>query len=49
MIMGIPNNRAPGYDEVSVSVIKDCLLHILPIITSIINLSLESSIYPCAW
>ena len=49
VIMDIPNNKAPGYDKVSVSVIKDCLPHILPIITSIINLSLKSSIFPRAW
>ena len=47
--MDIPNNKALGYDKVSVSVIKDCLPHILPIITSMINLSLESSIFPRAW
>ena len=49
--MEIPNNKAPGYDKVSVSVIncKDCLPQTLPIFTSIINLLLESSIFPCAW
>lgn len=49
VIMAIPNNKAPGYDKVSVSVIKDCLPHILSIIASIINLSLESSTFPHAW
>ena len=33
----------------SVLVIKDCLPHILPIITSIISLSLELPIFPRAW
>ena len=47
--MDIPNDKAPGYDKVSISVTKDCLPHILPFITSIINLSLESSIFPLAW
>ena len=49
VIMNIPNNKAPGYDKVPVSVIKDCLPHILPIITSIVNLSFQTSIFPHAW
>ena len=48
-IMDIPNNKAPGYDKVPASVMKDCLHHILPTITSIINLSWESSTFPRAW
>ena len=32
VIMGIPNSKVPAYDKVSVSVIKDCLPHILPFI-----------------
>ena len=32
VIMGIPNSKDPAYDKVSVSVIKDCLPHILPFI-----------------
>lgn len=32
VIMGIPNSKVPAYDKVSVSVIKNCLPHILPFI-----------------
>ena len=49
VIMDMPNNKAPGYDKVSISTIKDCLSHILPHITSIINQSLETSTFPSAW
>ena len=49
VIMDMPNNKAPGYDKVSVSVIKDCVPHILHIITSIINQSFASSVFPHAW
>ena len=47
--MNISNNKSPGYDKVPVLVIKDCLTYILPVITSIINLSLETSIFPRSW
>ena len=49
VIMDMPNNKAPGYDKVSFSVIKDCVPHILLIITSIINQSFASSVFPHAW
>ena len=49
VITEMPNNKAPGYDKVSVSVIKDCLPHLLPIIISIINESFASSVFPRVW
>ena len=48
VIMDMPNNKAPGYDKVSISVIKDCAPHLIPIITCIINQSFASSVFPHA-
>ena len=45
----MPSNKAPGFDKVSISVIKDCLPHILPSITSLINSSFTNSTFPKAW
>lgn len=47
--MALTSNKTPGYDKVSVSVIKDGLEHILPTITSIINHSFTFSIFPRTW
>ena len=47
--MGMPSNKAPGYDRVPLSVIKDCLPSILPTLTELINSSLTSSSFPKAW
>ena len=48
-IRAMPSNKAPGHDKITISVIKDCLPHILHSITRIINLSLASSTFPRAW
>ena len=48
-IRAMPSNKAPGHDKITISVIKDCLPHILHWITRIINLSLASSTFPRAW
>ena len=48
VIIDIPNNKAPGHHKTPLSVTKDCLPHILPIITSIISLSLGLPINPRA-
>ena len=48
-IRAMPSNKAPGHDKITISVIKDCLPHILNSITFIINLSLASSTFPRAW
>ena len=49
VIMDMPNNKAPGYGKVPISVIKDCAPHLIPIITRIINQSFASSVFPHAW
>ena len=40
---------APGFDKVPISVVKDCLEHILPTLTDLINHSLSSSVFLLAW
>ena len=49
VILAMPSNKAPGFDKVPLFVVKDCLAHILPAITNIINSSLANSIFPRAW
>ena len=45
----MPANKAPGFYEVPISVVKDCLEHILPTLTDLINHSFSSSVFPRAW
>ena len=47
--MAFPSDKAPGYDKVPMSIIKDALLSILPIVTDIVNCSLLTSVFPTAW
>ena len=47
--MAMPSNKAPGFDKVPLFVVKDCLAHILPAISNIINSSLANPIFPRAW
>ena len=49
MIATMPSNKAPRYDKVPMSVIKDCLEHILPVITKLLNNSFNQSVFPKAW
>ena len=49
VILDKPANKAPGFDKVSISVVKDCLDHILPTLTDLINHSFSSSVFPRAW
>ncbi|CAB4039843.1 Hypothetical predicted protein, partial [Paramuricea clavata] len=49
IISSMPNNKAPGSDKIPIRVIKDCIVPILPVITSIINTSLTTSAYPIVW
>ena len=49
MIATVPSNKAPGYGKVPMSVIKDCLEHILPVITKLVNNSFNQSVFPKAW
>ena len=49
VILDMPANKAPGFDEVPISVVKDCLDHILPTLTDLIDYSFSSSVFPRAW
>ena len=49
VVMLFPSDKAPGYDKIPMSVIKDALPCILPIFTLIVNRSLLSSVFPAAW
>ena len=49
VVMSFPCNKAPGYDKVSMAVIKDALPCILPILTDIVNSLLQSSIFRNEW
>ena len=49
VILDKPANKAPGFDKVSISVVKECLDHILPTLTDLINHSFSSSVFPRAW
>ena len=48
-IMAFQSNKAPGHDKVRMSTIKDALPCILPVVTDIINRSLQTSVFPSAW
>ena len=49
IVSSMPTNKSPGIDQISMRVIKDSLPAILPTITSIINASLVSGIFPRDW
>ncbi len=49
IVMSFSSNKAPGSDKVSMSVIKDALPCILPILTQIVNCSLLTTVFPTAW
>ena len=48
-VMSFSSKKAPGLDKVTMSVIKDALPCILPVLTDIVNRSLLSSVFPVAW
>jgi len=48
-VMSFSTNKAPGFDKVTMSVIKDALPCILPVLTDIVNRSLLFSVFPAAW
>ena len=48
-VMSFSSNKALGYDKVTMSVIKDALSCILPVLMDIVNRSLLSSVFPAAW
>ena len=49
VILSMPSNKSPGYDKISMRVIKDCLPVILGPLTDIINSSFITSTFPNAW
>ena len=49
IILSFPSNRAPGMDKLHMSVIKDALPVILPVVTELINRLLLTSVFPSAW
>ena len=48
IIMSMPN-EAPGYDKIPARVIKDCLPSVLPAITTLINTSFKTKVFPAQW
>ena len=49
IVNSIPNKKAPGIDKVSPRFIKESLPTVVPSITSIINASLRSRVFPTSW
>ena len=49
VILDMPANNAPGFDKVPISVVEDCLEHILPTPTDLMNHSFSSFVFPRAW
>ena len=49
VIMGFASNKAPGYDKVSVRVLKDSVPAILPAITTIMNNSFNTKTFARSW
>ena len=49
IVMAFQSNKAPGYDKVRMSTVKEALPCILPVLTYLVNRSLQSSIFPSAW
>ncbi len=49
IIIKMPLGKAPGSDKIPLRVIKDCLSAILTPLTSIINASFTSQVYPSRW
>ena len=44
-----PSDKAPGHDKLPMSIIKDTLPCILPIVMDIVKRSLLTSVFPMAW
>ena len=49
IVNSIPNMKAPGIDKVAPRLIKESLPIIAPSVTSIINASLASGVFPNSW
>ena len=48
-IRNFPTNKASGYDNISMLMIKKSATHIAPVLTKILNRSLQSWIFPACW
>ena len=48
VIMAMPSNKVPGYDRIPIFVIRDCMPHVLPTLTELVDLSFASSAFPKA-
>lgn len=49
VILDMPSNKTPGFDKVPISVVKDCLEHILPTLTDLIIPSFSNYVFPLVW
>jgi hypothetical protein len=49
VINSMPTGKAPRNDKITVRVVKHCLPAILPTLTSIINSSFKTEIFPTIW
>ena len=49
IIKSLPPNKAPGHDKVTARILKDSSPITVPIITSLINSSFSSNIFPQPW
>ena len=49
IVTSMASNKAPGIDRIQIRVIKDFLGSILPVLTSVINTSIASNMFPTQW
>ena len=49
VVWSMPLNKSPGIDKIPARVIKDSLPAVLLILTSVINASFATGIFPCSW
>lgn len=49
VIKNMPSNKAPGYDNISINVLKDCYPHILSTLTGLVNASFSQEVFPLQW
>ena len=49
VIKNMPSNKAPGYDKISINVLKDCYPHILSTLTGLVNASFSQEVFPLQW
>ncbi|CAB3998969.1 Hypothetical predicted protein [Paramuricea clavata] len=49
VIKNMPSNKAPGYNKISINVLKDCYPHILSTLTGLVNASFSQEVFPLQW